>query len=130
LGRANTVAQLRINPRVFGRWQVADLNEFLETVRSLGNVSKGPPTMTNKISEPTLRNRCATGRGGGHITDLPQTAPNPSYRLNLYEPIASAWRLYDTSSPDPRLIAEGLESQPPRVYDEAVWGVVRRQGTA
>ena len=80
MGRANTVAQLRINPRVFGRWQVADLNEFLETVRSLGNVSKGPPTMTNKISEPTLRNRCATGRGGGHITDLPQTAPNPSYR--------------------------------------------------
>lgn len=50
--------------------------------------------------------------------------------FNLYEPVASAWRLYDSSNLVPRLIAEGLERQPPKVYDEAAWGAIRRQGTA
>lgn len=73
-------------------------------------------------------------RAGGH--NVPEETIRRRYRaglrnfFNLYEPLASAWRLYDTSSPDPRLVAEGLESQPIKVYDEAVWGVVRRQGTA
>jgi len=73
-------------------------------------------------------------RAGGH--NVPEETVRRRYRaglrnfFNLYKPLASAWRLYDTSSPDPRLVAEGLESQPIRVYDEDVWGVVRRQGTA
>ena len=73
-------------------------------------------------------------RAGGH--NVPEETVRRRYRaglrnfFNLYEPLASVWRLYDTSSPDPRLVAEGLESPPIRVYDEGVWGVVRREGTA
>jgi predicted ABC-type ATPase len=73
-------------------------------------------------------------RAGGH--NVPEETVRRRYRaglrnfFNLYEPLASAWRLYDTSSPDPRLVAEGLESQPVRVYDEDIWGVVRGQGIA
>jgi hypothetical protein len=44
--------------------------------------------------------------------------------------VPSAWRLYDSSDLVPRLIAEGLETHPPKVYDEDGWGVVKRQGIA
>jgi predicted ABC-type ATPase len=48
--------------------------------------------------------------------------------FSLYVRFASAWRLYDGSNPVPKLIADGLATQAPKVYDEGVWGVVRRQG--
>jgi predicted ABC-type ATPase len=73
-------------------------------------------------------------RAGGH--NVPTETVRRRYRsglrnfLNLDQPLVSAWRLYDTSGPDPRLIAQGLESQPVTVYDEGVWGIVRRQGKA
>jgi predicted ABC-type ATPase len=72
-------------------------------------------------------------RAGGH--NVPEETVRRRYRtglrnfFRLYEPIASTWRLYDGSGPEPRLVADRLESQPLRVYDEAVWGVVRRQET-
>ncbi len=72
-------------------------------------------------------------RSGGH--NVPEKTIRRRYRsglrtfITLYMPIASAWRLYGSSSLVPRLIAEGLERQPPKVYDEAAWGVIRRQGT-
>jgi predicted ABC-type ATPase len=114
-------------------------------------------TMANRTFAPWLRDLRASGydvqlvflwlpsadfavervadrvRAGGH--NVPEETVRRRYRaglrnfFNLYEPLASAWRLYDTSSPDPRLVAEGLEAQPIRVYDEGVWRVVRRQGT-
>lgn len=41
--------------------------------------------------------------------------------FKLYEPIASTWRLYDGSGPEPNLVADRLESQPIRAYDETIW---------
>lgn len=73
-------------------------------------------------------------RSGGH--NVPEETIRRRYGtglrnfFSLYMPLASAWRLYDSSDLVPRLIAEGLETQPPRVYDGGVWGVVRRQGIA
>lgn len=72
-------------------------------------------------------------RAGGH--NVPEETVRRRYRTGLrnfsrlYEPMASTWRLYDASGPEPRLVADRLESQPLRVYDEAVWGVVRSQET-
>jgi predicted ABC-type ATPase len=72
-------------------------------------------------------------RMGGH--NVPADTVRRRYRtgllnfFDLYMPMASAWRLYDGSSPSPRLIAESLASQPVRVYDGEVWQVIRRQGT-
>jgi hypothetical protein len=40
----------------------------------------------------------------------------------------SAWKLYDSSGLKPTLIAERLEAQPVRVYDEVVWTLVKLQG--
>jgi predicted ABC-type ATPase len=72
-------------------------------------------------------------RMGGH--NVPADTVRRRYRtgllnfFGLYMPMASAWRLYDGSSPSPRLVAESLASQPVRVYDGDVWQVIRRQGT-
>lgn len=73
-------------------------------------------------------------RSGGH--NVPEETIRRRYLsglrnfFSLYLPLASAWRLYDSSNLVPGLIAGGLERQPPKVYDEAGWGVIRRQGTA
>ena len=73
-------------------------------------------------------------RSGGH--NVPEQTVRRRYLtglrnfFSLYEPIASAWRLYDGSDLVPRPIAEGLETQPPKVYDETAWGDIKRQGTA
>lgn len=73
-------------------------------------------------------------RLGGH--NVPEETIRRRYRsglrnfFSLYMAIVSAWRLYDSSDLVPRLMAEGLETQATKVYDEGVWGVVRRQGIA
>jgi predicted ABC-type ATPase len=73
-------------------------------------------------------------RAGGH--DVPADTVRRRHRaglrnfFSLYEPLASAWKLYDSSGLKPALIAERLAAQPLRVYDEAAWTVVKRQGTA
>lgn len=73
-------------------------------------------------------------RRGGH--NVPAETVRRRYHaglrnfFSLYEPLASTWRLYNASGPKPKLVAEHLESQPVRVYDEGVWAVVKRQGTA
>ena len=73
-------------------------------------------------------------RAGGH--DVPAATVRRRYRaglrnfFSLYEPLATSWGLYDSSGPEPRLVAERLDTLPPRVYDESVWAVVKRQGTA
>ena len=70
-------------------------------------------------------------RAGGH--DVPEQTVRRRYRtglgnfFKLYEPIASTWRLYDGSGPEPNPIAERLESQPIRVYDEAIWRIAQQQ---
>ena len=72
-------------------------------------------------------------RAGGH--DVPAATVGRRYRaglrnfFSLYEPLASAWKLYDSSGLKPALIAERLETQTLRVYDEAVWTLAKRQGT-
>lgn len=71
-------------------------------------------------------------RAGGH--DVPAETVRRRYRaglrnfFSLYEPLASAWKLYDSSDLKPALIAERLEAEALRVYDEAVWTLVKRQG--
>ena len=49
--------------------------------------------------------------------------------FGLYEPLASTWAMYDASRPILRPIAERVEIQPMKVYDEAAWTVVKRQRT-
>lgn len=72
-------------------------------------------------------------RAGGH--NVPAETVRRRYHaglrnlFSLYEPLASAWRLYDSSRLKPALIAERLEAQGLRVYDEAVWTLVKRHGT-
>lgn len=70
-------------------------------------------------------------RAGGH--NVPEETVRRRYRtgvvnfFKLYEPIASTWRLYDGSVPEPKPIADRLESQPTRVYDEAIWQIIQQQ---
>lgn len=49
--------------------------------------------------------------------------------FDLYQTVTTSWVLYNSSGPQPTLVAEGLESQPERVYDTDVWATVGSQGT-
>lgn len=46
-----------------------------------------------------------------------------------YGPLASTWRLYDSSGPKPRLVAQRLDNAVLTVYDESTWTIVTKQGT-
>lgn len=69
-------------------------------------------------------------RSGGH--DVPEETVRRRYRrgrrnlFDLYQPLASTWRFYDSSTPVPKLVADGLEVEPRKVYDEAVWAILRQ----
>lgn len=71
-------------------------------------------------------------RAGGH--DVPPETVGRRYQaglrnfFSLYQPIATSWALYNCSGPKSKLVAEGLESTPLKVYHEDVWAVVQRQG--
>ena len=73
-------------------------------------------------------------RAGGH--DVPAETVRRRYRVglrnffHLYEPLVSGWVVYDSSGPRPRLVAERLAPDPPRVYDGDIWAAVTRQGRA
>jgi predicted ABC-type ATPase len=68
---------------------------------------------------------------GGH--NVPEDTVRRRYRagirnfFSLYQPIVTSWALYNASGPEPTLIAEGLESEPPKVYDPTVWATAKRQ---
>ncbi len=70
-------------------------------------------------------------RAGGH--NVPEETVRRRYRtglknfFKLYEPIASTWRLYDASGPEPTLVAERLEARPPAVYHDAIWRMAQQQ---
>jgi predicted ABC-type ATPase len=70
-------------------------------------------------------------RSGGH--NVPSDTVRRRYRsglhnfFNLYEPLVSTWWLYDSSGPEPQLVATRLESQPIKVYDEGVWSMAKAQ---
>jgi predicted ABC-type ATPase len=69
--------------------------------------------------------------GGHHILDdvmRRRYAAGIRNLFDLYQPVTTSWVLYNSSGPRPTLVAEGLESQPERVYDGDVWATVRRQG--
>ncbi|MBM3818334.1 MAG: Zeta toxin family protein [Acidimicrobiia bacterium] len=69
---------------------------------------------------------------GGH--NVPEDTVRRRYRagirnfFSLYQPLATSWAVYDCSGPKAKLIAEGVESRPPKVYDEGVWAFVQHQG--
>ena len=71
-------------------------------------------------------------RAGGH--NVPPETVRRRYAsglrnfFTLYQPLVSGWVLYDSSGPVPRVVAEGLESRPPTVYDREVWAAVQEQG--
>ena len=73
-------------------------------------------------------------RAGGH--DVPAETVRRRYHsglrnlFDLYEPLVSSWGLYDSSGPEPRLIAERLETLALKVYDDGIWAAVKPQGTA
>ena len=70
-------------------------------------------------------------RAGGH--NVPEDTVRRRYRagirnfFSLYQPLATTWALYNASGPEPTLVAEGVESEPPKVYDEFVWAAAQRQ---
>ena len=72
-------------------------------------------------------------RNGGH--NIPTEVVRRRYSagirnfFSLYQSVTTSWVLYNSSGPQPTMIAESLESQPQRVYDTDVWATVRRQGT-
>ena len=72
-------------------------------------------------------------RMGGH--SVPAETVRRRYRagvrnfFGLYERLASTWRVYDNSGDAPRLIAERLDIQATRAYDQDLWASVVRQGT-
>jgi predicted ABC-type ATPase len=72
-------------------------------------------------------------RGGGH--SVPPDVVRRRYAAGLrnffalYQPLVSGWVVYDSSGPEPRLVAEGLESHPLTVYDRGVWAVIRPHET-
>lgn len=69
--------------------------------------------------------------GGHHIPDhvvRRRYAAGTRNLFDLYQQVTTSWVLYNSSGPQPTLVAEGLESQPERVYDTDVWAIVRRQG--
>lgn len=69
---------------------------------------------------------------GGH--HLPEDTVRRRYHtgirnfFTLYQPFATSWALYDCSGPKAKLVAEGVESRPPNVYDEGGWATVQHQG--
>ena len=73
-------------------------------------------------------------RAGGH--DVPAETIRRRYRtglrnfFNLYESLASTWRLYDSSGSQPKLVANRLESQPTGIYDEGVWLAAKSHATS
>lgn len=72
-------------------------------------------------------------RGGGH--SIPADTIRRRYRSGLrnffrmYEPLASNWRVYDGSGPEPRLVARRVDTAPANVYDDICWALIVRQGT-
>lgn len=73
-------------------------------------------------------------RNGGH--HVPDEVVRRRYSagirnfFHLYQPISTNWALYNSSGPQPTLVAEGLASQPLGVYDTGVWAIITRQGAA
>jgi predicted ABC-type ATPase len=59
-------------------------------------------------------------RNGGH--NIPDDVVRRRYAAGihnlfvLYQPVTTSWVVYNSSGPQPVLVAEGLESQPERVY--------------
>lgn len=41
--------------------------------------------------------------------------------FNLYLPLCDGWMVFDNSDPAPRLIAEAIMNEPPRIYSEGIW---------
>lgn len=70
-------------------------------------------------------------RNGGH--NIPDDVVRRRYAagirnlFDLYQAVTTSWVVYNSSGPQPVLVAEGLESQSERVYDMDVWATVRRQ---
>jgi predicted ABC-type ATPase len=68
---------------------------------------------------------------GGH--SIPADTVRRRYRagirnfFSLYQTVVNSWALYNASGPEPTLVAEGLESEPLKVYDRGVWAAVQRQ---
>jgi len=68
---------------------------------------------------------------GGH--DVPAATVRRRYRVGLrnffelYRPLASTWRFYDTSGREPLLVAHQVEGAPVQVYDRKPWDLISRQ---
>lgn len=70
-------------------------------------------------------------RMGGHT--VPEETIRRRYRsgirnfFELYHPIASNWRFYDSTSSPPRMIARGGQDDPPQVYDRNTWERITKE---
>ena len=62
------------------------------------------------------------------ITDRQDRAGIRNF-FGLYQPIVSSWALFNASGPEPTLVAESLESDPPKVYDPYIWAIAQRQSS-
>lgn len=46
--------------------------------------------------------------------------------LNLYLPLFDGWMVFDNSDSAPRLIAEAIMNEPPKIYSEGIWQEICR----
>lgn len=46
--------------------------------------------------------------------------------LNLYLPLGDGWMVFDNSDSAPRLIAEAIMNEPPKIYSEGIWQEICR----
>lgn len=75
-----------------------------------------------------VRSRVALG---GH--DVPEETVRRRYArgltnfFELYAPIATSWRFYDSSAPTPRLVAAGSRGTSTRLEDPTLWGKLRSE---
>lgn len=46
--------------------------------------------------------------------------------LNLYLPLCDGWMVFDNSDSAPRLIAEAIMNEPPKIYSEGIWQEICR----
>jgi predicted ABC-type ATPase len=79
------------------------------------------------LSSPDMAVRRVADRVRMGGQTVPEDAIRRRYRggirnfFELYRPIASHWRFYDSTGSQPRLIAQGGQDGTQEVYDEYVW---------
>lgn len=118
--RVDFAFETTLASRSFASW----LGSLTQTGYSFHLVFLWPPS-----AEAALARVAARVSLGRH--DVPEDIVRRRYNRGLinyfdhYQPIATTWRMYDNSTPSPRLIARGRGNRTTHVADPATWKVIR-----